>query len=201
MLEYISGAGRGRLLVRQKYATISKASFIGGKRGVLSNIFHAFFLAIILFFSLQAHASFYCDPAKKATITQQAQNNWTQRQAQIAGGYPPPNTFASFSCSANITSAFDNIAQNYGNALNSLIQNLIGNIFNQACQATLQPIKNIAALACIPSFNFNFDTSFLNGNLNTNFCNGQQLLNVNSGGGGGGGGYNSGSYSGVVSFY
>lgn len=139
----------------------------------------AVLLVSLLFISV-AHADLYCDPQIKAKAQQDRQNAIMRDIARFEGSYGKPNSFDSLFCGAQITSGFDRIGQNLVGSLTNQVNNLINQLFQQACKAAIAPIQNLAAQTCVPNFtSLYFDTSFLNFNLNkNNYCPGTQLIQV-----------------------
>lgn len=139
--------------------------------------------ALVLFVSLlfvsSAQAELYCDSQIKARSEQNRQNAITRDIARFEGTYGQANSFDSLYCGAQITSGFDRIGQNLVGSLTNQVNNLINQLFQQACKAAIAPIQNLAAQTCIPNFaNLYLNPNLLNFNLNRNYCPGTQLIQV-----------------------
>ncbi len=151
------------------------------ERKTIHKLFSAVFVLLVsLLFISAAHADLYCDPQIKAKAQQDRQNAIMKDIARFEGSYGQPNSFDGLFCGAQITSGFDKIGQNLVGNLTNQVNNLITQLFQQACKAAIAPIQNLAAQTCVPNFaNVYFDTSFLNFNLNkNNYCPGTQLIQV-----------------------
>jgi hypothetical protein len=134
-------------------------------------------LALGILAPAQAWAAGCSNPQVRKLMDDSAQNRLLRTQAGIANNWQPANSFNSMYCSAQILNNFNSIGSALSNGIFSMIQGLLTNLMNQACQAAVAPIQNAASKLCIPSFSL---PSFsLNLPMNRGFCNGMQLLTVN----------------------
>jgi hypothetical protein len=124
-------------------------------------------------------AEAYCSPAIQTQMNNSARAAYDRAVARSMKNLGSPNDLDSMFCGAQVNSVYDQLASSLvQGAVSSLIDGLMKRIFQQACQAAIQPLQNIANQLCIPNMGqFYFDLNFFN-NSGGNYCSGTPIFQV-----------------------